>query len=145
MKKVLFLALFSVFAYVANSQVITMKSSVYSSNSLDTVTNAATKYLVSSASPVVGKHDALVIVTVTEISGTTAGAVTLEGSSDGSNWASVYSSKDSVYSFSPADQAAAQSYAWQLAGSQFKYYRIKYVGTGTMSAKFSAVATISKP
>lgn len=145
MKKYILIAILFVFAAgVANAQVITLKSSAYPANSLDTVTNTATKTLdFGTAAKVVGKHNALVVATVTEISGTTAGSVILEASSDGSNWYSVYSSKDSVYTFSPADQTAAQSFAFQIDNALHSYYRLSYTGVGTMSAKIAGRVVIS--
>lgn len=111
----------------------TMRSLISTTNStaLDTVTNSGVR---SQLLRVPGSFSAVTIVaTVTEINGTTAGSVRLWGSLDGTNYALVDSN-----TFSPADQVAAQSYAWQVKPSTFTYYRVTYTGAGTMAAKLSS-------
>lgn len=110
----------------------TLRSLVSTTNgtALDTVNNTNSR---SQLLRVPGSYSAVtVLTTVTEISGTTAGSVKLWGSLDGTNYALV-----DTASFSPVDQAAAQSHAWQVKPSTFTYYKVTYTGAGTMSAKLA--------
>lgn len=70
---------------------------------------------------------------ITKTSGTVAGSVTLQGSSDGANW----------YSFTTpaavtATDVATQVVTFLATDKIFKYYRMSYTGTGTMVAVISA-------
>lgn len=106
----------------------TMKSTT-TGLALDTVTNTGVRSQVL-RSP--GFANVVTIVaTVTEISGTTAGAIHLFGSLDGVGYAEI----DTTKVFSPADITTAQSYAWHVNPSQFTYYKTTYTGAGTMAAK----------
>lgn len=107
----------------------------------DTVTNTATGYLqlrVPGNSSVSG--ETLIQVVVTEISGTTGGTVSILGSLDGTNFIALKLREvaTAVNTFTPADQAAAQTYMWRIVGNPALYYRVSYTGTGTMSTAFSA-------
>ena len=135
MKKLIFLFVLIAGSFTVNAQ--TSLKSQYG-NTVDTVTNAATKYLTLSQS-LAGYYKTLAVsVTVTEISGTTGGTVSLEASLDGTNWYSVYTSMDTSYTFTPADVSTAQSFRFTIPAWADKNVRVKYVGTGTMSAKVSA-------
>jgi hypothetical protein len=104
---------------------------------IDTVSNVlGTKYLTS------GKFDGLyesvcIYIDITEISGTTGGTLSVEVSGNGTTWAPYYNSKDSVYTFTPAD-VASQSFRFQLLKFGDGYIRIKFAPTGTMSDKISS-------
>lgn len=101
---------------------------------LDTVVNTAAESLtIAVAGP---QANVSIVATVTEISGTTAGTVRLWGSIDGT----IYALVDGAGTFSPADVAGAQSYAWKVSPSAFTSYRLIYTGAGTMSAQFKAKA-----
>lgn len=108
---------------------------------VDTVTNAATKYLTTGAIKGIGSNGVLSVqVVITEISGTTGGTVTLEGSHDGTNWYGIYTGlkagqPDST-NFVPAD-VASQAYRFKVFNFADVYVRVKYTGTGTMSDKIS--------
>lgn len=132
-KAFLFAAMILMVSFAASAQtegVTRSMISVANGTVLDTVNNTGVR---SQLLRVPGSYSAVTIVsTVTEISGTTAGTVKLWGSLDGTNYALV----DSNY-FSPADQVAAQSYAWQVKPSTFTYYKVIYTGAGTMSAKLA--------
>ena len=102
----------------------------------DTVTNTGTVAL---SGRVVGSGTLAVQVVVTEISGTTAGTVSLHGSLDGTSYALI----DSV-TFSPADVTSAQGFIWKSDEVYAPYYRVTYTGSGTMAARFSAKALVRK-
>lgn len=104
------------------------------SNNTDTVVNTATKYMrVAAAAPIGGYQKAITFaVTLTEISDTTGGTLTLEASLDGTNWYNAYESRDSAYTFTPAD-VASQTFNFRLTDIRDRWYRVKYVGSGTMS------------
>ena len=126
-------------SFMVNAQV--NLTSVYG-NTTDTVTNTATKYLYSG---VVNGYQktAAIQVTLTEISGTTAGTISLEASVDGVNYYSYYGSKDSTYTFSPSD-VSSQSFRFILTDVGDLYFRVKYVGSGTMSDKISGKILVRK-
>lgn len=99
----------------------------------DTVTNTATKtnYLKMS-----GAFKKVTIQTlITKISGTVAGAVTVQGSLDGTNYNTVdsvlYSNKKIYVS---ANTTGVQSTIFIVNDSPYLYYRVTYTGVGTMSA-----------
>jgi len=107
--------------------------SVTNGSALDTVVNTATK---SQFIQIAGSQAFVsVITTVTEISGTTGGTVKLYGSIDGVDYALI-----DANTFIPADQTAAQSFAWSVTPSKYAFYKVTYVGTGTMSAKIATKA-----
>ncbi len=132
-KAFLFAAMALLVSFSASAQTEGTLASLLSttnSTALDTVSGSVPR---SQVLRVPGSYGVITVVTtVTEISGTTAGTVKLYGSLDGTNYALV----DTNY-FSPADQAAAQSYAWHIKPSTFTYYKVTYTGTGTMSAKLA--------
>jgi len=135
------LAMVLTFTVAANAQ--TVLKSQYGL-SVDTVTNAATKYLTLSQTSGSYFKTVSVAVGVTEISGTTGGTVTCEASLDGVVWYDVYntvSNTGATYSFAPSDVTTAQSYRFKINGWGDKYLRVKYVGTGTMAATITAKAT----
>ena len=121
------------FIAASNAQALTSQYGL----TVDTVTNTGTKYLTSSK--VIGKPTrSILVVSLTEISGTTGGTISLEASMDGSNWYSYYGGKDTSYSFTPTD-LAGQSFRFSIPNLEDYYLRVKYVGTGTMSDKISAI------
>ena len=113
--------------------------STYGSSS-DTTINTATAVLTTPEIKTNYKNVTIQML-VTEISGTTAGTVTLQGSLDGTNWdtATDATSVPTITTKSPADVTTTQSFTWKYYnGSPYSYYRISYAGAGTMSARFSA-------
>lgn len=103
-------------------------------NNTDTVGGSDTKYMrIAAANPVSGWQKAITFaVTLTEISGNTGGTLSLQASLDGTNWYNAYESRDSAYTFTPAD-VASQTFNFRLTEIRDRWYRVKYVGTGTMS------------
>lgn len=131
MKKLITLLLFAAvvsFSSTAQSNL----TSVYS-NTSDTVTNSGTKYMYTGA--VKGFQKTVAIqYTLTEISGTTAGTISLEASIDGLNYYSYYGSQDSAYTFTAAD-VSSQTFRFLVKDVGDLYFRVKYVGSGTMSSR----------
>src|SRR5690606_15191529 len=84
-------------------------------------------------------------VVVDELSGTTGGTVTLQGSIDGINFTPLtvrdLTVRDSVVvvyqTFKPTDTPNPQTFIWRITGNPVLYYRLSYTGEGTMSATIS--------
>lgn len=132
MKKLVFIFLFALVASVASAQTGSLISTT-NSTAIDTVTNTGAR---SQVLAIAGPQAVVTIIsTVTEISGTTDGTVKLYGSIDGTNYALI-----DTNDFEPADQTAAQSYAWNVVPSKYAYYKVTYTGAGTMAAKLSSKA-----
>lgn len=94
---------------------------------LDTVDNTETHYAGFQAySPVTGVS---LVVKVLKISGTVGGTISWQGSNDGTVYATITTSTAS-------DGSANYSYAVS-DGAPYKYYRVSWTGTGTMSASVS--------
>ena len=118
--------------------------SVYG-NTVDTVTNGATKYMYSPQ--IRGFQKVIsVVVHLAEISGTTAGTITLEASLSGgtsaADWYPVTSygvtdSTKGTWTFTPTD-VASQNFRFKVTDWSDLYLRVKYTGTGTMSDKIYA-------
>lgn len=97
----------------------------------DTCTNTATTYV---EIPVTQTYNRLSIqCVVTKISGTVAGTVTVQGSNDGTNFVTVNSSYITATTLAPTDQTT-NTKMFVITGSPYKYYRLSYTGSGTMSA-----------
>jgi hypothetical protein len=128
----IFIVSVSLLATNANAQVSNLKNSDYITLSVDTVTNAGISYLKSGA--ISSKLGVLAVqVTATKISGTVGGTISLEYSLDGTNWSALSSTTHT------ATDVSSQTFGWQLSdGVLAKYIRVKWVGTGTMSASFIA-------
>lgn len=128
MKKFLLIALLSVGAMISHAQTA-MTSAAYPANAVDTVTNTATKYLVSKA--IKGADVVTVQFYATEISGTTGGTATLQGSLDGTNWYTI----GSAYTLT---DVASQCTSFKVTSFGDLYLRVAVTGTGTMSDKVYA-------
>jgi hypothetical protein len=126
--KFLFILFVSMMAFAANAQI--------SFTSPATLTNAATAY---STRTINGPARSLSIqMVVTKTSGTVAGTASLEGSHDGTNYASI-----SASTFTLTD-VASQNFIWNLAPAPVPYYRVKFVTTGTMVAVPAVTAVVRK-
>lgn len=102
-------------------------------NTVDTVVDAATKYL-TVPTVVKGFQKAISVQFYTsKISGTVAGNATLQYSLDGTNFYSL--PKDSVYTLT---NVTTQSFGWQIKDWGDLYLRIKFTGSGTMSNRVFA-------
>jgi hypothetical protein len=110
----------------------------------DTVTNAATNFLTSLKSGG-GATSTSIVVSVTKISGTVAGTLTLYGCNTGCGkttatataWTTVKQPdlQTAVPTITALD--ASGPYSWVLSGSPYSYYRVSWTGAGTMAASFT--------
>lgn len=104
-----------------------LKNSISVSLATDTVTNTGTAVVQADMLSVHG-HTTSVSFIATKLSGTVAGTVALHGSNNGTNFYSISST-----TFTATD-VASQGGTWQLTGCPFRFYRITWTGSGTMSA-----------
>lgn len=115
----------------ASAQMFTMGGSAGS------VVNTATAY---NTLEVAGSYGTVSIQTViTKVSGTVGGAVTLQGSNDGVNYETFdtnYVSTATV-TYTPTN-ITTNSKIWIMNNNPYLYFRVKYVGTGTMSATLTS-------
>ena len=97
----------------------------------DTVTNAGTGYL--NSKRINGSGEVTIQANVTDVSGTTAGSLTLWGSLDGVNYAVIPTTETqtSVTVGTLTDQAGTKAWVWRLVGSDFLYYRVVQSGGTT--------------
>ncbi|MGE7777375.1 hypothetical protein ACQKLP_21835 [Chitinophaga sp. NPDC101104] len=131
MKRFLFLVTLML-GFVLGSQAQTSMLSQYS-KALDTVVNTGTKYL-NLPTPLNGYYKtAEISVTYAKISGTVAGTAALEYSIDGTNYYTLTANA----AFTATD-VASQTFGWSLKDVGFRYIRVKFTGTGTMSAQVQA-------
>jgi len=115
---------------LSNKHVVSNMLSPYSAIS-DTTTNSANSYVTLG---VTNWYNTVTIQSViTKISGTVGGTCTLQGSIDGTNFVTVSSAYADVTSYTPTDQTT-NSKLFIVTGSPYRYYRLSYTGTGTMSA-----------
>lgn len=137
MKRILILLFVGLVAFSANAQILDLKSE--HSLSSDTVTNTGTQWLeVVNALRAEPATTTTVWVSVTKISGTVGGTISLQGSLDGVTYKALYAPNGAtaLATFTATD--ATNTYHWIISGSPFPYYRVSWTGTGTMSASFSA-------
>jgi hypothetical protein len=111
---------------------------VISTLTLDTVTNTATNTLTSLKTSPTNATSTTIWVTVTKISGTVGGTMTLQGSLDGTNFKAINTSDTQTALATVTATDANNTYHWRLAGCPFLFYRVSWTGTGTMAASFSA-------
>lgn len=143
MKKILgILSIFALCVFtstVAHAQVKNFTSS-YGLTS-DTVTNTATDTLMVTAG--FNYNFVEVQVTVIKISGTVAGNATLWGSNNNLSWYQIPQWDNLTLSAGAQDSLKCTNVyrnnkIWLFHGSRYVYYKIKYTGVGTMSAKLFA-------
>lgn len=95
-----------------------------------TVTNAGSGYVALQVKN--GYTTVTIQAVVTKATGTAAGTVTLQGSVDGVNYVTVSSSYSDAQTLSVADQTT-NTKIFTVTGSPYSYYKLNYVGSGTMS------------
>lgn len=102
----------------------------------DTVVNTATvnKQITASA----GYSAVGVQAVITKISGTVAGTATFQGSLDNTNWETIGSA------FTMTNVATQAKLFVQSGGSPYHYYRVSFVGSGTMSASVRIYYVVRK-
>lgn len=98
----------------------------------DTVANSATGYI---TYPLSDYYEQVAIQAVaTKLSGTAGGTVTVQGSLDGTNFVTVKAAYITSSTLTVLNQTTT-SKIFVITGSPYKYYRLSYTGTGTMSVK----------
>ncbi|HYG02112.1 MAG TPA: hypothetical protein VD927_06670 [Chryseosolibacter sp.] len=103
----------------------------------DTTTNAGTGS-VKSAVISGGGTSTTVVVTVTKLSGTVGGTLTLLGSLDGTNYKALTTPNTATALATYTATDATNRYVWILSGNPFRYYKVEHAGTGTMSSTLDA-------
>ena len=136
MKKLLFLFAFIAFAFTVQAQT-SMVSAAYTSNTSDTVIDAATKYLIPSSTISGLSKIVEVQFLAVENSGTTGGTATLQGSLDNTNWYTI----GTAYTLT---DVASQVTHFKITDYGTKYVRIKVTGPGTMETKISAKVLVRR-
>lgn len=128
--------------YDSNAQSCTtcgyLKSSPTHAN-VDTATNTDTVI----QSITISGYWAVVTImpTVTKISGTVGGTLSLYGSIDGSKYALIDTSD-----YTALNVAGAQTFTgWTIVPSKYVSYQVRYITSGTMSAKLQTYAIWRKP
>lgn len=144
MKKLLIILFVGLVAFSANAQVYSLKNSLSPYAASDTVTNSGTGTLTSGVLTAAPAVTSTIWVSVTKISGTVAGTITLQGSIDGTNWKALNTpnTATALATFTATDASA--TYHWIISGSPMPYYRVSWTGAGTMSASFTAKLYRSK-
>ena len=120
--------------YAQTSVDVTLKNYQYTTLLTDTVTNTGVGAVTSAriSGPAQGVTIAVVL---TEISGTTAGTLTLQGSLDGTNFKAIPTEETQTsIATATALDVASQVFTWRIKNSPYLYYRVSWTGTGTMSA-----------
>ncbi len=138
MKKILFILSFPFLLLAtvdkanaqANPSTVTPFKSVTYGNLSDTVTDGGTQYL-KIVGGIKGKiPDLTAVATVTKITGTAGGTVSLQASVDSVNWYNAITlTADSIWT--PAN-VSSQSYRWKLSNWRDLHLRLRYKGVGTM-------------
>jgi hypothetical protein len=141
MKKLFIIACLSLIGFMANAQAVsTMKNTLYPTLTSDTVTNTGTGAvyinLLSAYSNV------SIQPKVTRISGTmnSNSAPKLQGSLDGTNYYDIVG--DTLHITNTGSPIVDD---WLLTSQGYKYYKVTWTGTGTMSAKLEAIIYTVKP
>lgn len=143
MKKFLFIAIALAASVMTHGQVGTFLSSYNLSS--DTVVNAGTTYMQSGPLTSAPATTTTIWVSAVKNSGTVGGTITLQGSLDGTNYKAINTvgTQTALATITATD--ATNTYHWILQGSPFTYYRVSWVGTGTMSATVRANIFRAKP
>jgi hypothetical protein len=135
MKKILFLSMIAVCLSVIN---VSAQTSLYGTNGYvrDTVTNTGAKVLFTRVTG--GQAYISIQVDITKISGTLGGTLTIVASNDGVTYYDIGNltteNRDTAYTVT---NTASQGYIYRCKPG-FKYYGVRWTGTGTMSGSFVA-------
>jgi hypothetical protein len=144
MKRILMsIALITCIAFGVSAQA-TFKSTFNATQDTVRVTNGETAYLYLQKSGTLGISATTIFINVTEVSGTTGGTITLQGSDNGTDWYAVNTegSQTAIATITPTDVTTQQNFSIRLNGYPFSHWRLRYVGTGTMvdTAKASLIS-----
>ncbi len=132
----LFIVALLAFAGVAQAQLVTMYQPLGSQVASDTVTNTGTVYLTGAVNGY--KNVTSIVVVATKISGTVGGTISILGSIDGTNYYALNTRDTQTALATKTASDASAVYGWRITGNDFRYYRVSWTGTGTMSASFTA-------
>lgn len=137
---------FIVAGYILPQQISSTKNAVFNMTSIyskvsDTIVNGATEYVKMAVNQ--WFETVSIQAIVTRLSGTAGGTVTLQGSNDNSNFKTVSTAYLKGVFTTPYTTGGAATLSvanavtntkiFTLIGSPYKYYRLSYTGTGTMS------------
>lgn len=103
---------------------------------VDTVTNTGTGVLYTK-SRVNGPGTVSLQVTVTKVSGTVAGSITVLGSLDGLTFKAISTRETQTAVTAITATDASNTYLVRLTDSPFLWYAVSWTGTGTMVATFT--------
>jgi len=106
----------------------------------DTITNTGTGYVEFAIENYYEKVSFQPVVT--RLSGTAGGTVTLQGSNNGSDYVTVSSSYVSAATMSVSNQVTNTAIL-TVTSAPYKYYRLSYTGTGTMSCTLKGYLSAS--
>lgn len=112
----------------------------------DTTTNTDTTYL-ANVSALTSSYDVTYQVTLTNVSGTSTGTITTQGSDDGVIWYSVTGSTTEVAAQTltvSLTSAATMSPDWKWPTHFFAYYRVRYISGGTQTSVMVGKAWLRK-
>lgn len=140
MKKILFLSALLFLSAYTNAQqtgVSSMKNLTYPIYTVDTVTNTGTGEIFVNAT--FGYSNITIQPKVTKISGTmnSNSKPQLYGSIDGTNYYSI--AGDTLHITNTSSPIVIN---WVLTQQNYKYYKITWTGSGTMSAKLEALVYV---
>lgn len=108
----------------------------------DTIANTATGYVTKTV-PNYWEYVAIQAV-VTKLSGTAGGTVTLQGSIDGTNYVTVKAAYLNGTATLSVSNVTTNTKIFVVTGSPYKYYRLSYTGSGTMSCKLNGYILTSQ-
>lgn len=125
-------------AYIGN---FTLRTNGYP----DTTVNADTSYLTVSSSALIGQYNVFIQGAVNNISGTTGGTVTCQGSNDFVTWYACSTSSvepsglTSSYTISSLTSAAVSSFGFYFPDHTFTYYRVRFISSGTQTSSVTGI------
>ncbi len=138
MKKIAILLFVGLVAFSTQAQVFDFYQPLGTRLTLDTVSNTGTSYVTTPVISNAAATSTTVWITVTKISGTVGGTISLLGSFDGTNFKAINTVDTQTALATITATDASNTYHYRLQGSPFPYYRVSWTGTGTMSASFRA-------
>ena len=110
----------------------------------DTAVNTTPTFLSSAAIAPAPAVTSTIEVSVTKLTGTVAGTITLQGSMNGTSWKALNTPNTVTALATHTATDASATYHWIITGSPFPYYRVSWTGVGTMTASFTAKLFRSK-
>ena len=115
----------------------------------DTTVNTDTTYL-ANTSGYTTDYNVGWEATITNVSGTTGGTVTAQGSDDNINWYPVVSSalemttQTTTITVSGLTGGATKTFTYKWPSHQFTYYRLQFITSGTQTSVMTGAAWLRK-